>query len=127
MEIKDFGKDHWSVFAYAETCCVDNQGRMALARLRVNGSVHPVGSGMMISRPQWKPEYGTRIKDGSIPDLNHDDFDCLEALGVAWLLVTGTLVNPHATLTDKGRMVAAELRQFKSSGGQFRDFAPATK
>ena len=98
MEIKDFGKDHWSTFAYAETCCVDNQGFMELSRLRVNDSRHPVGSGMVLGRSAWKPEYGTLIKDGSIPDPTHDDFDCLDDLEEAGLLITGTLINPFAAL-----------------------------
>ena len=62
MEIKIFGKDHWSTFAYVETCCVDNMGRLDIRRLRINEAKRPIRSNGL----GWNPKYGTRIKDGSI-------------------------------------------------------------
>jgi len=124
IEMKDFGKDHWSTFAYAETCCVDNRGGLALVRLRINRGKRPIG-GHPYGNPTWDPKYGTRIKDGSIPDTGHDDIDCLDDLERVGLLEwIGTLVNPAVKLTDVGLKVIAQLRQHKAGGGQFREFAP---
>lgn len=123
FELKDFGKDHWSTFAYAETCCVDNHGRMSLARLRVNTTKRPIGNGTGYSHGhEWDPAWGTRNKQGDIPDPAHDDIDCLDDLERIGLLVTGTLVNPTAVLTELGKKVVAELRVHKMNGGQFREF-----
>jgi len=118
FELKDFGKDHWSTFAYAEICAVDNHGRMDIRRLRVNETKRPIRSNGL----GWNPEYGTRDKQGNIPDTAHDDIDCLDDLEHIGLLVTGTLVNPTAVLTELGKKVAHELRVHKMNGGQFREF-----
>lgn len=118
MNIKQFGKDHWSTFAYAECCCVDNRGRLDNDRLRINGNKHPVRDGS-----RWLPRYGTRVKEGNVPNPDHDDIDCLDDLEDAGLLEQiGTMSNPVVRLTDKGYKVAALLRKHKSNGGQFGTF-----
>ena len=121
MKLEQFGKDHWSTFAYAECCCVDDKGRLNNVRLRINRNKHPVG-GHAYGNPSWKPEYGTRIKGGGIPDPDHDDIDCLDDLEEVGLLEQGTMVNPVVKLTEKGMEVAAKLRQHKANGGQFGTF-----
>jgi len=117
--VAQFGKDHWSTFAYAETCCVDNRGRLDIRRLRVNESKRPIRSNGL----GWQPSWGTRTKDGKIPDPTHDDIDCLDDLEreglIEWI---GTLINPAVKLTDKGKVVAAALRRHKADGGQFSTF-----
>ena len=122
MELKDFGTDHWSTFAYAETCCVDNHSSLDLRRLRVNEVKRPIRSNGF----GWKPENATRIKGGCIPDPDHDDIDCLDDLEKAGLLEwIGTLINPAIKLTEKGVKVTSQLRKPKSYGGQFGTFVPA--
>ena len=121
MKLEQFGKDHWSAFAYAECCCVDNGGGLDNMRLRINQSRHPVG-GNPYGNPSWKPEYGTRVKGGDIPDENHDDIDCLDDLEKVGLIEQGTMVNPVVKLTKKGYEVAAQLRKHKANGGQFGTF-----
>ncbi len=114
-----FGKDHWSIFAYTETCCVDNMGRLDIRRLRINETKRPIRSNGL----GWKPEYGTRIKGGNIPDSAHDDWDCLEDLEEVGLLeLIGTMINPVFRLTKEGLKVAAKLRAYKANGGRFAEF-----
>ena len=119
MELEQFGRDHWSTLAYAETCCVDSMGRLDLRRLRVNEVKRPIRSNGF----GWNPKYATRVKDGGVPEPSHDDIDCLDDLENAGLLEwVGTLVNPAVVLTKRGMEVAAELRQHKADGGQFAAF-----
>ncbi len=116
MKTEVFGKDHWSTFAYVETCCVENHGELENIRLRINNSRHPVGRG-------WDPKYGTRVKNGSIPDPDHDDLDCLDDLEDAGLIEQiGTMINPTIRLTERGFAIAGSLRRHKANGGQFATF-----
>ncbi len=121
MDIDVFGKDHWSVFAYAETCCVDRSGNLDMRRLGVNESKRAIRSNGL----GWKPEWATRVKGGGQPDSEHDDIDSLDDLEKAGLLVwVGTLINPAVKLTDRGIEVASQLRAHKATGGQFAEFLP---
>lgn len=123
MELEDFGKDHWSVFAYAECCCVDHGGQMEHIRLRINRNKRPLGgSHYMGHLLGWDTKYGTRIKDGSIPDPQHDDWDCLEDLEREGLLEIISMVNAFIRLTDEGQKVAEELRRHKMNSEQFSTF-----
>ena len=119
INTNDFGKDHWSTFAYAECCCVDNRGMLDNRRLRVNENKRPIRS----NGHGWSPEYGTRLKGGLIPDPSHDDIDCLDDLESNGLIEQiGTLINPVVRITDKGAKMASLLRIHKSKGGQFSTF-----
>lgn len=116
MKIEQFGKDHWSTFAYAETCAVDHGGRLELRRLRMNSNKRPVGNGGM-----WLPSCGSYVKGKRDPE--HDDWDCLEDLEAEGLLeMIGTIINPAVKLTKKGYAVASSLRMHKANGGQFGTF-----
>ncbi len=120
MKLEEFGKDHWSTFAYAETCCVDSKGRLDSSRLRINGNKHPLMGG---NGTAWNPIYGTRAKDGKIPCPDHDDWDCLEELEREDLIeIVGTMINPVVKLTGKGIIVAGDLRRHKANGEQFATF-----
>lgn len=119
MEVKDWGKDHWSLLAYVECCCVDNKGHLDNRRMSVNEVKRPIRSNGF----GWNPKWATRIKDGSIPDPAYDDLDCLDDLEREGLLEQmGTMLYPVVKLTDKGLKVAAELRAHKARGGQFSTF-----
>ena len=123
MKVNDWGKDHWSTFAYVECCCVDDRGKLDNRRLRINDEKRPIRSN---GCGGWRPEYGTRIKGGNIPDPTHDDLDCLEDLEREGLLEqVGTILNPVVKLTEKGLKVSAELRAYKAHGGQFAAFQSA--
>lgn len=118
VEIGDFGKDHWSLFGYIETVCVDHQGMPDLWRMRCNEEAHPGLVGLSFGKV-----YATRTRTREIP--GHDDWDCaddLEAVGL--ILVEGTGINPIFRMTELGSRVAGELRAHKASGGVFATFVP---
>lgn len=74
VPMERWGKDHWSTFAYIETCCVDNHGKLSCARMRPDANRHP----LFVTHAQIKlptQEYPTRLNDGELK--NHDDWDCL--------------------------------------------------
>ncbi len=122
ITVDQFGKDHWSLFAYIETRCVDYKGTLNQNHLR---NKHPMGG-------KWNPEWGTRLKgyfkDDDTKDKSkllkkHDDHDCLDDLEKAGLIKDdGTMVNPYAQLTKQGVVVASLLREHKSSGGMYYNF-----
>ncbi len=118
-----FGKDHWSTFAYIETCCVDNGGRVDLRRMRCNPERHPglAGLSVMGMNRAWEPRWGTRLKEGIVAD--HDDHDCADDLEAAGLLENiGSGINPAFRLTAEGFQAAGLLRQHKAAGGSFSTF-----
>ena len=131
IQPKDFGKDHWSLLAYIETRCVDYKGILDLAHLRVKNPAINSPSYPM-SRPNWKPEYGTRLsgyfKDDGTKDItrqlkNHDDLDCIEDLENArYIENMGTGLNPASKMTKLGNEVAALLRQHKTDGKHYATF-----
>jgi len=81
-----WGKDHWTTLAYA----FRNAGKpLDHQHLR---TAHP--------------RYPTRLRDGAILS-DHDDYDCLDDLEAAGVLVTsGTRVNPYALFSDEGLKLA---------------------
>lgn len=133
---EDWGKDHASLLAYVETVVVDRNGKLAAERLGCNPDRHPHywGSRRAMRMPmKLNPEHGLRVKpstpekygvadtDGTITLGDHDDFDGLDDLEAAGLLIwtTGALT---AMLTDAGCAVAGKLRTHKAKGGNFAGF-----
>lgn len=115
-----FAKDHWSVFAYIETRCVDYYGVPDRRHLRCIPGRHIAQA----HEGGDSSNYPTRMKDGLVLH-NHDDWDCLEDLEREGLLVNeGTAVNPEFRLTPLGWDVAKQLRAHKSKGGNFANFVP---
>lgn len=120
-----WGRDHWSTFAYVETCCVDHGGRLAIRRMRCHPRVHRLlaheGSG-----GHCPP---TRLADGAEVE-RHDDWSCVEDAVAADLLsmddegaVTRTRPkSPRFTLTSRGLQVAASLRAHLAAGGATETF-----
>lgn len=132
VPIEEWGKDHWSTFAYAETCIVDQQP-LSRDRLRcnVNKRGHLVGPTVnRFGNAKWEPSYGTRLKgffvnggtDKARQLTNHDDWDCLEDMEKAGLLEIVSAINAIVVFTDKGLALAAHLRTHKAKGGNFADF-----
>ena len=141
VPIEDWGKEHWSLLAYVETCVVDKKGGYDVPmvgeidrdRIRCNGNKRPelFGPRVTIASPKWKPDYGTRLKgyflggdkrDPSRRLDDHDDWDCLddfEAAGVAEVIST---VNGFVRITDKGLVICKHLREHKAKGGHFATF-----
>jgi len=155
VPLQMFGKDHWSTLAYIETVMVDANGRgfqVGLdARMRSNRHNHrvmfqecrrpyrPSGGGIGITMPTITREQGTILKDGRLVP-GHDDWQCVQDF--ANLGYFEAVVYPRRTkrtvigaddvqpgvylhLSPKGRAVLAQLRDFKASGGNFKDFMPS--
>lgn len=118
IPIEDFGRDHWSTFAYIETCVVDCGGRVAKERMRCIHKRHL----FFAHRGGDASAYPTRLRGGRKRN-EHDDWDCLDDIEVAGLIENiGTGLNPIFLLTDFGREVAGKLRGHKGQGGTFDEF-----
>jgi hypothetical protein len=138
-----FGKDHWSMLAYVETCCVDGDnghGRLHLSRVRCNPRRHPLMASAAVGDVRWKLSYSTRLRgffefDGrSDPEkaiaaglmlADHDDWDCLEDLQSAGYVEIVSMANGAVRMTGPGLVVAAQLRAHKCSGQQYATFSLA--
>lgn len=108
INIEEFGKDHWSTFAYAETLAVDsgNKGWIIpeIKRMRMDGV-----------------RYGTRLKTRIVE--GHNDFDCLDDfVRIGLLTDEGTGFTRAFKLTELGYNVASKLRRHKAEGGNYKDF-----
>ena len=130
VEVQNWGKDHWSTFAYAEHLAVEHKGIIAPDMLRMrckNSRQVRIGKDNGIRSPiTFNQDYPTRLKDGEVS--NHDDWDCLYDAVSAGLLEEpshiGTGLIPVFKLTEQGKRIAAQLRQHKVNGGRFADFQP---
>jgi len=119
-DITKWGKDHWSLLVYVETCCVDTIGRLDRIRLSCNEERHPLLKGEM--NPKWDPKYCTRMKEGVID--GHDDWDCLEELEEVGFIEIMSMINGYVKITIQGKKIAAQLRSHKADGGNFANFVP---
>lgn len=133
--IEKFGRDHWSLLAFVEDCCVNTQGEFGKLRPRhmnCNPERHPI-------HPSngWRDNYSTRLRGLSPDDTleqsfekgtrikGHCDWDCLEDLENAGLIEIISLTTHAVKMTEKGGQIAGQLRHHKSNGGQFAQFVPA--
>lgn len=132
IAIKDFGKDHWSTFAYIETCCVDSRGIPNRERMHCDPTIHPGLTNSANVMFQDQPGAPTRLSGYFLPNGNkdpgravsaHDDWSCAEDLEAAGLIEwNGTGINPVFKMTAHGLAVAARLRAHKAGGGHFATF-----
>lgn len=141
VPVEKFGKDHWSLLGYIETCCVDGRdggGEVDHDRMRTNTNRNPPLGLRPRPGSRWKDEYSTRLKSfpwGSKDEKEkarhrvseHDDWDCLEDLEQAGLARLTSYVNGLVQITDAGLAMAAELRAHKARGGGFANFEPGKK
>lgn len=113
LKVSQFGKDHWTLFAYVETRCVDYDGKLDEKHLRRDGRSYPTrlkGYFKNKNNPKFSIE-------------NHSDFDCLEDLEkVGFIRIIKNLSNA-IELTEEGYKVVSMLRKFKCDGGQYADFS----
>lgn len=136
VPITQFGKDHWTTFAYAETCVVDQQP-LDKRRIRCNDNTHRIHAVNRNPYPgdigPWEPKDGTRLfgffdkRDPQLQLPNHDDWDCLNDLEAAGLLEVMSEAIARVVLTEEGHKAAAALRVHKSKGGNFAGFTYATE
>lgn len=146
LSITQWGKDHWSTLAYAESRCVDHKGILQNAHMRTHGSRHPLLMARGFGTPGDGSQYPTIHKDGELAD--HDDWDCLYDLAQAGLL---TIIRPPedvlwivpvgsrgpikhlgslqtkelmvmVELTELGFRVAGDLREHVASKHRYQEF-----
>lgn len=127
VPVEQWGKDHWSTFAYLECRAVDHDGVINREHMRCDKDRHP---GLANSANRYggdNPRKYPTVLKGGLELSDHDDWDCFEDL-IAVGLVTweGTGIAPVVKFTDKGRVIAGRLRAFKAEGGSFGDFNPGT-
>ena len=131
VKMENWGKDHWSTFAYVETLCVDGIGGVGIPdknKLRCDptrhlGLIGPINNSMGIY--DIGKRYPTRLKDGELD--NHDDWDCIDDMEEHGLIkIMGTGIHPTYLLTKTGSILAHELRVHKTNGGNFSNFTPTT-
>lgn len=129
VPMNEWGRDHFSLLAYVETCCVDGnkgQGVLDHDHMRTNIPRHPGMAGpriVMASREEdFNPyKYSTRLRNGVEPE--GDDWDCLYDLEEAKLIENrGTGIHPVLVMTEAGTRLAMMIRRHKLMGGSFSDF-----
>lgn len=148
----EWGKDHWSLLGYIETCLVDPGGdrriparvdtevlrqntgaQLNLERMRINERRHPLLKIAFLGPVRaWEPSAGTRLIayfDSDKPEHkarhlipSHDDWDCLEDFEREGLLEIISSVNAVIKATPAGLALMSQLRAFKAAGGQFYAF-----
>ncbi len=137
VEVKDYGKDHWSLLAYLETLVVDGAtpakmtAKIDAVKMRCNIGKNGHLADFRQTRP-WKKEWGTRLvgyfKDGDNDETRrldeHDDWDCLEDLEEAGFIEVLSLANFFFKMEIKGMKIAAQIRSHKAGGGVFATFVP---
>lgn len=84
LSINQWGKDHWSTFAYIESRCVDHKGVLKNANMRTNVGRHPLFVARGFGTPGDGSKYPTRGKHSELSD--HDDWDCLNDMVEAGLI-----------------------------------------
>jgi hypothetical protein len=112
VPVAQWGRDHYSTFAYICNCVVNHGGVLSRDRMRCNVDIHPglTGRYHALFANESRPHYPTRLKDGTLDD--HDDWSCAEDLEAAGLLVwEGTGVNPVFALTEAGWAVWYRLER----------------
>lgn len=104
VPMKKWGKDHWSLLAYIDSCCINNNGKLNSLRMRADGEKYP-----------------TRTKDGEL--RGHNDYHCLKDLeSEGFVQNIGTLANPIVRMSDKGLDAMKQLTKHKQTGGNYDNF-----
>lgn len=134
IPIEQWGKDHWSTFAYLETRAVDARGMIDNRQMRCDSRVHREFAWQLASG-EWcdASDYPTCLKDGETVD-RHDDWSCLEDTVAADLVMVQWRRHYYdksfgcnrakVALTKRGWQIAMQLRRHKASGGKYADFSP---
>lgn len=131
IPVSDWGQDHWSVFAYLETCVIDHAGIVDNRRMRCNSRLHRTLANL---NPWGQVIEGaaspTRLRHGVLD--KHDDWSCLEdiiyagymtaQIGIAYPTRVFGSDQARVQLTPAGWRIAHALREFRGSGGNFREF-----
>lgn len=117
---RHWGRDHYSVLLYIETCCVDGHGRPDGRHVQANHNRHP-----MMGNPLDGAAHGIRLADRVLPGPDYDEWDCLDDFETYGLIENiGTGLQRRYRLTDTGKAVAAQIRGHRADGGGVAGFEP---
>lgn len=121
-----WGKSHANNLLYVEIRCLDHKGQLKPASLSTNEKRHhweAQARGRLNTKENpWEASYATQIKGGECPCSLHDDWDCLDDMEDAGLLLSTGAPNFLAFLTPIGVEVALELRKHKHLGKSLDEF-----
>jgi hypothetical protein len=118
VPIEKFGKDHWSTLLYVKARAVDFKGLLEMDRMRTDLSRHPQYATPLKIQAGGTKKYPTRLSSGE-KLLDHDDWECLDDLVAAGLLVsTGTGIHPAYQPTLRGWEIVSRLRQRLATGNR---------
>ena len=130
IPISEWGKDHWSTFAYFETRAVDGKGIINNNKMRCDPRLHRAFANIYNGGVIDGSKYPTYLKDRDLE--NHDDWSCLEDMVAVGLIRSWQqrkysermvgFAEAKVELTPAGYKVIALLRRHKSSGGGFGNF-----
>lgn len=138
VPMSEWGKDHWSTFAYLDSRIIDYGGVPDRDHMRCDPAVHP-GLTNRANQSLPGPPHPTMLKGYFVKNTNgighsvdksrskagHDDWSCLDDFESAGLMINiGTGVNPVVKMTPLGEKVADMLRSHKRRGGVFAFFEP---
>lgn len=131
IEPTRWSKDHWSCLLFLETVIVDHRGvfsdRLRMS-MRTNPETHPAYGYWLHDHPRWQAEWGTRVFYSDVATTmvrsdQHDDWDCLEDMEAAGLLVNrGSGMNPVLRLTDRGVRLHGMVRTHRADGKKLVEF-----
>lgn len=143
IPLANFGKDHWSTLAYADTIIPDHRGfqvgfdcrmRQGRAHFRVMQRDCPkprrTNHAGMNSAMAMDNRYSTILKDGTVAFEGHDDWHCvrdLVAAGLMGIKRTGLIVplvedvepGVDLFLTALGEKFVTAMKRHKADGGSF--------
>ena len=112
IEMKRWGKDHWSTFAYV--VAPSNHGVIDRVHMRCNPARHP---GLAHSHSGGK-QFPTRLA-GGVELHDYDDYDCVDDIEAAGLIeVHGTAQYPTVKLTKKGLWYASRIWEAEQHGSR---------
>ena len=115
-----WGRDHWNVLCYIETCCVDGTGRPDPRSVQTNHARHP-----HMGNPLDGSTHGIRLNGEVLPGADYDEWDCLDDLEVFGLIENvGTGLNRRYRMTPTGQALAAQVRAHRANGGGVATFEP---
>ena len=138
IPMTEWGKDHWSTFAYIETCVVDRHGFVDSRRMRSTDERYPTRlrgfaqdpSRVVAGHSDWDcvadmiaaglvaPAPGTTGEKGRLP------FHEYEARARRFKTASARNEAHQFALTEAGIAMAARLREHKARGGNFAGFNP---
>jgi hypothetical protein len=136
VPVETFGKDHWSLLHYIQSCCVNATGgigKLSQNKMRCNPETHYSLSNSI----PWKNEYSTRLFgffdlkdkkdfqkaiDSGLQISGHDDWDCLKDLIDAGYIELISYTSRQVKFSIKGTDVFSLLSKHKLSGNNFASF-----